>query len=43
MRCNHHSKGRKVFEYLVNEPCTWITKDQLEIFLNPTLLAELRG
>jgi len=37
------SKDRKVFEYLVDELSTWVTKDQLRISLSSTLLSELRG
>jgi hypothetical protein len=43
MRCSRRSKGRKVFEYLVNEPSTWITEDQLRISLSPVLVAVLKG
>jgi hypothetical protein len=43
MRCSRRSKDRKVFEYLVDELCTWITEDQLRISLSSTLLSELRG
>jgi hypothetical protein len=43
MRCVPCSKGRKVFEYLVEELSTWITEDQLGISLSPTLLTQLRG
>jgi hypothetical protein len=43
MRASERSKGRKVFEYLVDELSTWITEDQLRVSLSPTLLAELEG
>jgi hypothetical protein len=43
MRCNRRSQGGKTFEYLVDEPSTWISEDQLRVPLGPTLLAELQG
>jgi hypothetical protein len=43
MRCSRRSKGRKTFEYLVDELSAWITEDQLRISLSSTLLSELRG
>jgi hypothetical protein len=43
MRCRRRSKGRKIFEYLVDELSTWITEDQLRISLSSTLISELRG
>jgi hypothetical protein len=43
MRCSQSSKGNKFFEYLVDEPSTWITEDQLRISLSPMLVAELKG
>ncbi|KAF4625663.1 hypothetical protein G7Y89_g12505 [Cudoniella acicularis] len=39
---NQRSKGRKIFEYLVNELSTWTTEDQLSISLSSTLLSKLR-
>lgn len=41
MRCSEHSQGRKVFEYFVNKPSTWITEGQLRISPSPKLLAKL--
>jgi hypothetical protein len=43
MRCRRRSKGRKIFEYLVDELSTWITEDQLRLSLSSTLISELRG
>jgi hypothetical protein len=43
MRCSRSSKGRKFFQYLVDEPSTWITEDQLRISLSPMLVAKLKG
>jgi len=43
MRCSRRSKGKKIFEYLVDELSTWITEDQLRISLSPMLFAELKG
>lgn len=43
IRYGRRSKGRKVFEYLVDELSTWINEDQLEVSLSPTMVAELRG
>jgi hypothetical protein len=43
MRSSLSSKGRKGFEYLVDEPSTWTTEDQLRISLSPMLVAELKG
>ncbi|KAH7305407.1 hypothetical protein BKA65DRAFT_202246 [Rhexocercosporidium sp. MPI-PUGE-AT-0058] len=43
MRLDKRSKGKKTFEYLVDEPRTWITEDQLRISLSPLLVAELKG
>lgn len=37
------SKGKKIFEYLVDEFSTWITKDRLRISLSLMLFAELKG
>jgi hypothetical protein len=43
MRCSRRSKGRKIFEYLVDALSTWVTEDQLRISLSSTLISELRG
>jgi len=43
MRKNKCSKGKKIYEYLVDESRTWITEDQLRISLSPVLVAELKG
>ena len=43
MRCSRRSKGKKIFEYLVDELSTWITEDQPRISLSPMLFAELEG
>lgn len=43
MRCSKRSKSKKIFEYLVDELSTWVTKDQLRISLSPMLLAGLKG
>ena len=43
MRCSRRSKGRKIFEYLVDALSTWVTEDQLRISLSPTLLTGLKG
>ena len=43
IRSSQLRKGRKVFEYLIDELSTWITEDQLRISLSPALLAELKG
>ncbi|KAI1501354.1 hypothetical protein F5X99DRAFT_204008 [Biscogniauxia marginata] len=43
MRCSRRSKGKKIFEYLVDELSTWITEDQLRISLSPMLFAELKA
>jgi hypothetical protein len=43
MRYNRCSKGKKIFEYLVDRSRTWITEDQLRISLSPMLVAELKG
>ncbi|CZR65235.1 uncharacterized protein PAC_15135 [Phialocephala subalpina] len=43
MRYNRCSKGKKTFEYLVDESRTWITEDQLRISLSPMLVAELKA
>ncbi|KAL2063229.1 hypothetical protein VTL71DRAFT_5033 [Oculimacula yallundae] len=43
MRLDKRSKGKGTFEYLVDEPRTWITEDQLRISLSPILVAELKG
>ncbi|KAF8846493.1 hypothetical protein BDZ45DRAFT_454874 [Acephala macrosclerotiorum] len=43
MRPSRRSKGRKFFEYLVDELSTWIAEDQLRISLSSTLISELRG
>lgn len=43
MRIDKRSKGKKTFEYLVNEPRTWISDDQLTISLNPMLVTDLEG
>jgi hypothetical protein len=42
MRYDRYSKGKKIFEYLVNKS-RWITEDQLRISLSPILVAELKG
>jgi hypothetical protein len=42
-RCSRRSKGKKIFEYLVDELSTWITEDQPRISLSPMLFAELKG
>ncbi|KAL5313013.1 hypothetical protein ACEPPN_019439 [Leptodophora sp. 'Broadleaf-Isolate-01'] len=39
MRLGKRSKGKKTFEYLVDEPRTWITEDQLRISLSPMVLS----
>ncbi|TVY83406.1 hypothetical protein LSUE1_G002963 [Lachnellula suecica] len=41
MRIDKRSKGKKTFEYLVNEPRTWISEDQLTISLSPMLVTGL--
>ncbi|KAG4430451.1 hypothetical protein IFR05_014059 [Cadophora sp. M221] len=43
MRLDKRSKGKKTFEYLVDDPRNWITEDQLRISLSPLLVAELKG
>jgi hypothetical protein len=43
MRCSRRSKGKKIFEYLVDELSTWVTEDRLRISLNLTLLTGLKG
>jgi hypothetical protein len=43
MRYNRCSKGKKIFEYLVNKSRTWIAEDQLRISLSPMLVTELKG
>jgi hypothetical protein len=43
MRYDRCSKGKKIFEYLVNKSRTWIAEDQLRISLSPMLVAELKG
>jgi hypothetical protein len=43
MHYRRRSKGRKIFEYLVDELSTWITEDQLRISLSSTLISKLRG
>ncbi|PVH70774.1 hypothetical protein DL98DRAFT_123429 [Cadophora sp. DSE1049] len=43
MRYDKRSKGKKTFEYLVDEYGTWITEDQLRISLSAVLVAELEG
>jgi hypothetical protein len=43
MRCSRRSKGKKIFEYLVDELSTWVSEDQLRISFSPTLLAKLKG
>jgi len=43
LRCSRRSKGKNVFEYLVDELSTWITEDQLRISLSPMLFAELKA
>jgi len=43
MRCIRRSKGKKIFEYQVDELSTWITEDELRILLSPMLFAELKG
>jgi hypothetical protein len=42
MRYERYSKGKKIFEYLVDKS-RWITEDQLKISLSPLLVAELKG
>ena len=42
MRYDRRSKGKKIFEYLVDKS-RWITEDQLRISLSPILVAELKG
>ncbi|KAE8440871.1 hypothetical protein EG329_006358 [Mollisiaceae sp. DMI_Dod_QoI] len=37
------SKGKKIFEYLVDKSRTWITEGQLRISLSPMLVAELKA
>ena len=43
MRVDKRSKGKTTFKYLVDEPRTWITEDQLRISLSPLLADELKG
>lgn len=43
MRYSKRSKGKRIFEYLVDEISTWVTEDQLRILLSLTLLAGLKG
>jgi hypothetical protein len=43
MRCSKRSKGKNMFEYLVDELSTWVTGDQLGILLSPMLVAKLKG
>jgi hypothetical protein len=42
IRCSKRSKGKKIFEYLVDKS-RWITENQLRISPSPTLLAGLNG
>jgi len=42
MRYDRCSKGKKIFEHLVDKS-RWITEDQLRISLSPMLVAELKG
>ena len=43
MRCSRRSKGKNIFEYLVNKLSIWITEDQPRILLSLMLFAELKG
>jgi hypothetical protein len=42
MRYDRCSKGKKIFEYLVDKS-RWIIEDQLRISLSPMLVAKLKG
>jgi hypothetical protein len=42
IRYSRRGKGKKIFEYFVNELSTWVIEDQLRISLSPMLLAGLK-